>query len=448
MGNKTLVAMKKLDELDDWRRTHYSVEITPKLEGEKVTIFGWLASIREQGGIIFLILNDKEGVVQITAHKDKAPSSILEKLKNLCEHSSIGVRGIVKSINKAPRGAEIIPEEIRILSIAQRQPPFSLFGGKMPSIDKRLDIRVIDMRRPKAQAIFKIRHTVLKAIRDFLIGKGYMEVSTPKIIATATEGGAALFPLLYYDKEAFLAQSPQLYKEQLIMPFEKIFEIGPIFRAEESRTLRHLSEVISIDVEEAFVSYEDIMNIIEQMICHIIETINDKCGEEMKLLKRRPMIPKAPFKRFTYDDTLKMLEREDIIINWGEDLSTQPLKILGEILPQFYFIKDWPTSIKPFYIKPRDDKQDVCESFDFMHGSIELASGGSRVSSKRLLVKRLKEQGLKPKLFEYHLKVFDYGMPPHAGFGLGLERLMMVLTGQENIREVTMFPRDQFRLAP
>lgn len=440
--------MKKIDELNDWRRTHYSVEITPELEGKEVTVFGWLSSIREQGGIAFLILNDKEGMVQITIHKDKAPRSILEKLKNLSEHSSIGVRGIVKSINKAPRGAEIIPEEIRILSIAQRQPPFSLFGGKMPSIDKRLDIRVIDLRRPKSQAIFKIRHVVLKAIRDFLISKSYMEVSTPKIIATATEGGAALFPLLYYDKEAFLAQSPQLYKEQLVMPFEKVFEIGPIFRAEESRTLRHLSEVISIDVEEAFVSYGDMMNLIEQMICHVVKKINDECSEEMSLLKQRLVIPKPPFKRLTYDDTLKMLEKKGIVVNWGEDLSTQALKILGEILPEFYFIIDWPTAIKPFYIKPKDDKQDICESFDFMHSSIELASGGSRVSSKRLLIKRLKEQGLKPKLFEYHLRIFDYGMPPHAGFGLGLERLMMVLTGQENIREVTIFPRDQFRLAP
>ena len=440
--------MKKIDELNDWRRTHYSIDITPKLEGKRVTVFGWLSSIREQGGIVFLILNDKEGIVQVTVHKDKAPSSILKKLKNLSEHSSIGIRGIVKSIEKAPHGAEIIPEEIKILGIAQRQPPFSLFGGKMPSIDKRLDIRVIDLRRPKAQAIFKIRHKVLEAIRDFLISKSYMEVSTPKIIATATEGGAALFPLLYYDKEAFLAQSPQLYKEQLVMPFEKVFEIGPIFRAEESRTLRHLSEVISIDVEEAFVSYEDTMKLIEQMMHHVIKTINEKCSEEMELLKHKIIIPKSPFKCITYDDALKILEKEDIVVNWGEDLSTQALKILGRILPEFYFIKDWPTAIKPFYIKPKDEKQDICEAFDFMHSSIELASGGSRVSSKRLLIRRLKEQGLKPKLFEYHLRVFDYGMPPHAGFGLGLERLMMVLTGQENIREVTIFPRDQTRLAP
>ncbi|MCP8310926.1 MAG: aspartate--tRNA(Asn) ligase [Candidatus Methylarchaceae archaeon HK01M] len=440
--------MKKLDELKEWRRTHYSIEITPELDGKRVTVFGWLASIREQGGITFLILHDKEGAVQITMHKDKIPRSVLEKVKNIREHSSIGIRGIVKSIDKAPHGAEIIPEEMCILGIAQRQPPFSLFGGKMASIDKRLDIRVLDLRRPKAQAIFRIRHTVLKSIREFLIKKGYIEVSTPKIIATATEGGAALFPILYYDKEAFLAQSPQLYKEQLVIPFEKVFEIGPIFRAEESRTLRHLSEIVSIDVEEAFVSYEDIMRLIEQMIYHTVKEVRERCSSEMEFLGHELPVPKVPFKNFTYKDVLEILEKEGTTVNWGDDLSTQSLKVLGKIIPEFYFITDWPTFMKPFYIKPKGDKQDICESFDFMHGSIELASGGSRVSSKRLLVKRLKEQGLEPKLFRYHLRVFDYGMPPHAGFGLGLERLMMVLTWQENIREVTIFPRDRSRLTP
>ncbi|MGQ9719181.1 MAG: aspartate--tRNA(Asn) ligase [Nitrososphaerales archaeon] len=447
MNKRTLVAAKP-DELSDWRRTHYSLEIVPKIEGKKVTVFGWVSSVREQGGIVFLIINDKEGTVQITVHKDKAPKLVLEKLKYLREHSSIGVRGMVKSMNKAPHGAEIVPEEIRILSTALRQPPFSLFGGRVPSIDKRLDIRAIDMRRPKVQAIFKVRHAVLTAIREFLISRGYMEISTPKIIATATEGGAALFPLLYYDKEAFLAQSPQLYKEQLIMPFEKVFEIGPIFRAEESRTVRHLSEAVAVDVEEAFVSYEDVMKLIEQLIRHLVQALYEECKEEMTLLGRRLTTLSSTFECITYDDALKILDKEGLTVNWGEDLSTQALKALGGVMPKFYFIKDWPTSIKPFYIKPKDGKQDICEAFDFMYGSIELASGGSRVSSKRVVVKRLKEQGLKPKLFEYHLRIFDYGMPPHAGFGLGLDRLMMVLTGQENIREVTMFPRDQFRLTP
>jgi aspartyl-tRNA synthetase len=437
-----------IDCLEDWRRTHYSIEITPELDGKSVTLFGWIASIREHSGVIFITLHDKKGVVQITLQKKDAKKELLEKIRNLREHSSIGVKGIVKSMEKAPHGAEIIPEAIKVLGIAKRSPPFSLFGGKLPSLDNRLDIRAIDLRRKKSQAIFKIRHEVLKAIREFLLEKDYLEIHTPKIIATATEGGAALFPILYYDKEAFLAQSPQLYKEQLVMAFEKVFEIGPVFRAEESRTLRHLSEIISIDVEEAYINYKDVMETIEKMISYVIENVLKNCKEELDSLKLNLKKPDLPFKRYSYDEIVSMLKEKGEKIEWGEDLSTQCLKTLGELIPEFFFIIDWPTSLKPFYIKPKHENPKICEAFDLMNGSIEVASGGTRISSKELLIKRIKEQGLNPESFEYHLRIFDYGMPPHAGFGLGLERLMMVLTNQENIREVSLFPRDQFRLTP
>lgn len=445
--NKNTKALN-VNSLGDWRRTHYSVQITPELDGQRVILFGWIASIREHGGIIFLMLHDKKGIVQITLKKDLVSKEILEKIKNLNEHSSIGVKGIVKTMKKAPHGAEIIPEDIKVLSIAKYSPPFSLFGGKLPSLDKRLDIRAIDLRREKAQAIFKIRHEVLKAIRKFLLDKDYLEINTPKIIATATEGGAALFPVLYYDKEAFLAQSPQLYKEQLVMAFEKVFEIGPIFRAEESRTLKHLSEIVSIDVEEAYINYKDIMKTLEEMISYVIENVLINCKEELNLLNPGLKKPELPFKQYSYDDIIDMLKKENEEIEWGEDLSASCLKKLGKLHPEFFFIIDWPTSSKPFYIKPKDEKPRLCEAFDLMHGSIEIASGGTRVNSKELLIKRIKEQGLNPESFEYHLRIFDYGMPPHAGFGLGLERFMMVLTNQENIREVSMFPRDKFRLTP
>ncbi|MEM2339444.1 MAG: amino acid--tRNA ligase-related protein, partial [Nitrososphaerales archaeon] len=258
----------------------------------------------------------------------------------------------------------------------------------------------------------------------------------------------ALFPILYYDKEGFLAQSPQLYKEQLTMAFEKVFEIGPVFRAETSRTLRHLAEITSVDMEEAYVNYEDVMMTLSKLTQYVIQALQTRCENELKLLNVKLETPKLPLKRYTYSEILEILNKEGEYVKWGEDLPTPALKILGEKLPEFYFITNWPTSSKPFYIKPCDDNPEICEAFDFMYGSIEIASGGTRVNSKRLLIKKLKEQGLKPQLFEYHLKLFDYGMPPHAGFGLGLERLMMVLTKRENIREVTIFPRDRLRLTP
>lgn len=437
-----------LDDLNDWRRTAYSTDVTPVLDGKEITVFGRVVSVREQGGITFMILQDMKGVVQVTAHTDKSPALVLETLGSLKQHSLVGIRGSVKSIAKAPHGAEIIPSEMKILSKPQKKLPFDPYGRAEQSIDKRLDMRVIDLLRPQSQAIFKIKSVVLEAMRGFLYEEGFIEVSTPKIISSATEGGAALFPLLYYDKEAFLAQSPQLYKEQLADVFEKVFEIGPIFRAEQFRTLKHLSEAISVDIEQSYVTYADVMNLLERMISQVIEYVNSRCVEELSALKIKLEPPQLPFKRITYDEVIKILEKGGVKIEWGDDLSTASLKSYSKMFPQYHFIIDWPTISKAFYIKPKSGNPEICESFDFMHGSVELSSGGSRISNRKELAKRLAEKGLNPKNFEYHLKIFDYGMPPHAGFGLGLDRLIMTLTGVENIREVVLFPRDPQRLTP
>jgi aspartyl-tRNA synthetase len=438
----------KIDELNDWRRTHISINLNEAEEGQNVTIMGAVTSIRKQGGITFLIIQDREGISQITIRKGKTSEKIMNKLEQMTIHSIIAAKGMIHRIDKAPQGAEILPNEIKILNLSTKKPPFSIYDGRLPNIDKRLDIRSLELRRTKPKAIFKIRHKVSLAIREFLAKMDYIEVQTPKIIASATEGGASLFPVLYYNKEAFLAQSPQLYKEQLTMCFEKIFEIGPVFRAEPSRTLRHLSEIISIDVEEAYITYIDIMELLEQLINYSIKAVSNRCEKEIKELGISLEIPKLPFKRYTYDEVIDIIQGMGESITWGEDLSTSALKKFAEKESGFYYIIDWPTASKPFYIKPKSDEPKLSESFDLMAGPLEISSGGTRVSSKKLLTKRLKDQGLKPRMFDYHLKLFDYGMPPHAGFGVGLDRLMMIITKEENIREVTLFPRDRLRLIP
>ncbi len=441
--------MTKLEEgLGGWRRTHYSIQITPALDGSKVTVFGWVSSIRTQGGIVFIMLTDRDGNVQVTVNKGKASKRTIERVEALKPHSSIAVQGAVKAMAKAPNGAEVVPEEIKVLSIATEVPSFSVYGGETPSLDKRLDIRAVDLRRDKAQATFKIQREVLTSVREFLSGKGYLEVRTPKLISTATEGGASLFSVLYYNRPSFLAQSPQLYKEELVLPFEKVYEIGPVFRAEESRTQRHLSEITSIDIEEAFVDYNDVMDTLEALIKHVVASVKDGCSKDLEKLGRASLAVPERFERLRYTDVVEHLAKEGGDVAWGEDLTGPTTERLGKEHPSFYFITDWPIQTKPFYIKPKDDDPKLSESFDLMHGPLELASGGSRVSSKSLLIKRLKEQKLKPQAFEHHLKVFDYGMPPHAGFGLGMERLTMVLVGEENIREVALFPRDKLRLVP
>jgi len=254
------------EDLGTWRRTHYSVDINPNLNESEIIIMGWVSSIRDHGNIKFLTIIDRFGQIQIALKKMDCSKAVLEKTEQIKEHSSIAIKGKVKSEIKAPNGAEILPNEIKILSLARKASPFLIQSRKSVGIDTRLDLRALDLRRPFLQSLFNIRNTVMDSCREFLRKDGFMEVNTPKIIATATEGGAALFPIFYYEREAFLAQSPQLYKEQLTMAFENVFEIGPIFRAEPSRTNRHLSEATSIDVEKAFSDYNDVMNLLERML--------------------------------------------------------------------------------------------------------------------------------------------------------------------------------------
>ena len=438
----------KLDSIGDWVRTGYSANITPDMDGEEVTLFGWVQEIRDLGAIRFIILQDREGTIQVTVLRKKAAPEVLGKSDALQKRYSIGVKGAVKKTTMTPRGIEVLPKEIRIFSTATAQLPLDITGKTPANIESRLDARALDLCQEQSTAAFKIQHHALEAIRGFLFEKGFLEVHTPRIIASATEGGAELFAVNYFNQKAFLAQSPQLYKEQLVMSLEKVFEVGPFFRAEESHTRRHLSEFVSVDIEQAFANAKDVMLLLEQVVQHTCKTVKEKCAKELATLKHRLVVPEIPFKRLTYDEVLTALKKENITIPWGEDIPTEAFRALGKLYPSFYFITDWPTHAKAFYIKPREDKPELCEGFDLMWRWIELVSGGTRIAEKDLLIARLKEKGLKPENFQHHLQAFDYGMPPHAGWAIGLERLTMMLTGKKNIREVTFYPRDRIRLTP
>jgi len=383
------------EDLRHWRRTHYSKEIAPSVGDGEVVIMGWVASIRDHGNIQFIILRDMYGEIQITVKKSECSDSLFELAKEVKEHSSIGVRGKVRPQEKVPNGAEIVPIEIRLFSIAKKAAPFLIQSrNSTVGIDTRLDLRAVDLRRNYLGSIFHIRQTVLNSVRAFLSEQKFIEVNTPKMIATATEGGAALFPIFYYDREAFLAQSPQLYKEQLTMAFESVFEIGPIFRAEPSRTNRHLSEAISIDVERAFVDYNDVMSLLEQMILKIVDTIKEKNQDELGYLQLQLPSMDLPFSKYTYSDIIGRLQEAGERIQWGDDISPQIMKsIQHEHLNDFYFIIDWPTSTKPFYIKPSAADNRICESFDLMCGGLEVSSGSTRINHKDQL-ERMTKQGL------------------------------------------------------
>jgi len=431
------------------RRTHYTDQLGPELDGQEVVLMGWVKDIRDLGKICFVVLRDARGTAQVTAPRSLVGEELYKAISSLGRQYCVAIRGVVRAYPEAPGGFEVIPREVHVFSRARYPLPIDPTGRTPAELDVRLDARVLDLVKEDVRAIFTIQHEVLRATREFLSREGFVEVFTPKIIATATEGGAALFPVDYFGERAFLAQSPQLYKEELTLSFERVFEIAPYFRAEESHTRRHLSEFVMIDVEAAFADAEDVMGILERLVRYVLRAVKQNCRRELALLGREDLeVPKVPFERLTYDQVLEIVRAEGFDVPWGEDLPTPALRALGAKKPGFYFITDWPTASKPFYIKPRDDKPEVCEAFDLMHGWLELASGGTRISDKELLVRRLKEQGLNPASFEHHLRAFDYGMPPHAGWAIGLARLMMVITGKQNIREVVLFPRDKFRLVP
>ncbi len=437
----------KLDLLGNWQRTHYSSEVKPEMDGEEVTLFGFVQEVRDLGALRFIILQDREGTVQITVLRKKATAELLSNAESLQKRYSIGVKGTVKRTDKTPRGIEVLPKEIRIFNTAETL-PIDICNKTFANLEVCLDSRALDLCKERNIAMFKIQHAATDAIRTYLYEKGFLEVHTPRIIASATEGGAELFQVNYFDRKAYLAQSPQLYKEELVMSLEKVFEIGPFFRAEESHTRRHLSEFVSIDIEEAFADAEDVMQLLEKVIQHACKNVAEKCQKELATLNHKVKVPETPFKRLTYSQILKDLKREAIEIPWGEDIPMEAFRKIGKIHPEFYFIVDWPTKTKAFYIKPSDENPNISEGFDLMWRWIEIVSGGTRIASKELLIQRLKEKGLNPESFKHHLQAFDHGMPPHAGWAIGLERLTMMLTGKKNIREVALYPRDKFRLTP
>lgn len=431
-------------------RTHYSGDITPELSGKEVTLAGFVHETRDLGGIAFLVLRDRSGLAQITLVKKLVDKEMFKMVRSISRESVVQVRGQVKAEAKAPRGFEIIPTEIKALSAADVPLPLDPTEKVACELDTRLDARFMDIRRSCVLAAFEIESAVLRSLRDYFYGLGVTEVFTPKIVAAATEGGTDLFPISYFEKEAFLNQSPQLYKQMLMgAGMDRVFEIGPIFRAEEHDTRRHLNEAISIDLEVSFADDKDVMEMLEGAVAGAYRYVSENCTGQLAVLGLELQAPKTPFRRITYTEALELAgERAGVTMQWGDDLDTETERFLGETIGEHYFLTDWPSSIKPYYTLPYEDKPEICRGFDLMHPRMELASGAQRVHDYNLLVNRIKEKGLQPEGFEFYLQAFRYGMPPHAGWGLGLSRLVMTMLNLENIRDAVIFPRDRRRLVP
>ena len=412
-------------------------------------INGWAEEIRNLGGIKFIKLHTTSGDIQVTLPKKLVSKEIFDIVDKITRQSALTVIGEMKDNKQAPGGKELIPSKIEIVNLAETPLPLEPSEKTYAELDTRLDWRFLDLRTQKSLSIFRIQDEILKSFREFLTKEGFIEVQPPCIIASASEGGADLFKIPYFEKEAYLAQSPQLYKQMCAISLEKVFMITPVWRSEKFNKPTHLNEIRQMDIEMSFIeSEEDAMKILEEVFVYIIKSVSKNCKNELKELNRKLEIPKLPLKRVTYTEVINALKKCNEKIEWGNDLSKLQEEKCLELFGEAFFMKDWPTKIKAFYTMPNKNKPEICHAFDLIYNGLEISSGTQRIHIPELLIKQIKKHGMEPKDFKYYIDCFRYGAPPHAGWSIGLERITMTITGMKNIRECCMFPRDRNRLTP
>jgi aspartyl-tRNA synthetase len=426
----------------------YTADAEP---GATVTLAGWVHEIRDLGGIAFLILRDATGKIQVKLEKDEMDDALVETALSAHRESVVVVEGGVEEEPRAPTGVEVTPTSVEVLVEAAPELPLDPTGKVDAELSTRLNNRTLDLRKPEVKAIFEIRDEVFRATREQFREVGCTEITTPKIVATGTEGGTELFPITYFGREAFMNQSPQLFKQLMAgSGLERVFEIGPIFRAEEHNTPRHLNEATSIDFEGAFFDAGEAMDVAEAVIRNAYDAVATDCADELDLLGYEEFgVSEEPFPRLTYEEAIERVNATgelDEQLVWGDDLSTEAERALGADVGSHYFITEWPSEVKPFYIMDEDEERST--GFDLMHPRMELVSGGQREHRYDALVAGFEQQGLDPEQFDYYTRMFKYGMPPHAGWGMGAERVIMSMLDLDNIRETVLFPRDRQRLSP
>ena len=418
-----------------------------KIKKGPVFLQGWVHELRDLAKVKFILLRDVKGIVQCVV-KDK---KLFKKFGDLTLESVVTVRGqaktaSVKSSEVTNHKIEIEVKNIELINKAEQLPILVVEKDKTIKTDlsKRLDWRSLDLRKKKINAIFLIQSEIIRAFREFFSKQEFIEIQTPCIIASASEGGTELFPVQYFEKKAFLAQSPQLYKQLIAISLEKVFCTVPVWRAEKHNTTRHLNESRQMDIEVAFADDFDVMKYLEDCVQFIISNIIKNCKRELAILDVKLKLPKSKY--FSYDESIKILKKNKIKIDYGEDLAANEKRFCEMFPNTLIFIHSFPNNMKPFYIWPKDGK--ISAGFDALYGGIEISSGGQRIHIPEILIQRLKENKLNPKNFKHYIDAFRYGAPYHSGWSIGLERFTMALLGLDNIREGCMFPRDRDRLTP
>ena len=411
---------------------------------QKIQLRGWVYRKREGKELIFIVLRDSTGIIQCTVKKASPAWSEAQKLTI---ESSLSLEGTAREDNRAPGGYEISAEGIDIIGLAETFPI-----GKDKSEEFIRDMRHLWLRSRKMSLVMKVRNKVFEDAREYFNSQNYTEVSPPMFISAAVEGGSTLFGLKYFDQQLYLTQSSQLYLEILMYSLEKVCCIAPSFRAEKSRTIRHLTEYWHMEGEWPFADMNDLMNFEEGLMTHICQTIGKTCEKEFTELGadiNKLKNVKTPFPRITYKEAIERLKPKNPTLDWGSDLGYEDEKVLAEDFGQPFFVYDYPTEIKAFYCKTYQDHPEIAMSVDMMVPRIgEISTGGAREDNKDTLTQRMKVQGLNPEDYEWYLDLRRYGTVPHVGFGMGVERLIVWMLDLDNIIDAIPFPRTTRRFYP
>jgi asparaginyl-tRNA synthetase len=421
--------------------------------GETVEIAGWLYNLRRGGKICFPQVRDGSGIMQCVAVKSALPEELFESLKDLTQESSLIVRGKIRAEARAAGGFEMDVESAEILQRVPESDPYPI-TPKDHGIDFLMDHRHLWLRSRRQHAALLVRHEVIKGIRDYFDGHGFILVDTPIFTPAACEGTTTLFEVDYFeDEKVYLAQSGQLYGEATAAAFGKTYCFGPVFRAEKSKTRRHLTEFWMVEPEMAFADLEDVKRVGEELILHVIGRVLDNRREDLKVLERdvsKLEAVKGPFHRMTYDDAVEKLKSKGSEIQWGSDLGNTDETLITEDLDRPVMIDRYPAAVKAFYFALAPDRPELAMGVDFIapEGYGEIIGGGQRIHDLDLLLKRLEEHKLPREAFEWYLDLRKYGSVPHAGFGMGVERFVAWMCGLEHVRETTAFPRMIYRTKP
>ena len=420
--------------------------------GEDVIVQGWLYNLRESGKLLFPLFRDGTGIMQGVMVKSAVPAEVFDRMRGLTQESSLRVTGKVRADKRAPGGFELDISQVEVLQRVPEETPYPI-SPKDHGVEFLMDHRHLWLRSSRQHAILRVRHEIIKAVRDFFDDRGFILVDTPIFTPSACEGTTTLFEVNYFDEKAYLTQSGQLYNEAAVMAVGKTYCFGPTFRAEKSKTRRHLTEFWMVEPEVAFAHLEDIMTLSEELVAFIVERVLEKRRAELATLERKIELLeriKLPFTRLSYDDAVKDLQGKGSEIQWGGDFGGTDETLLSENAEKPILVHRYPSKVKAFYMAPDAGRPEVALCVDMLapEGYGEIIGGGERLADLTLLEQRIKDHNLPPKAFEWYLDLRRYGSVPHAGFGMGIERVVAWLCGLEHVRETIPFPRMLNRLTP